>query len=436
MNFYDYEIGFENTETKEYYYDILQCAFFRTPLIKQASYTILKINLPPLLIQYILNDINNNNHYNKLKFNLVIYLVDREKRYKRVKKVYYKNFVVINLELLENFLPNKDRLSCRLLLVNPVLHYMNNTNTFNKIFENITAYEAIEKYESFLKQTYGDTFYINHISPDVNKSTFKYEQMLIKIKNDMNVPTEIINTYKPFHTFNYYFFDDFYISDECDKDISCTFLNLYDRTKLRQFDILNHHEIMQNISYIKESKFNDDFFTTDKQDETINYNHQEIIYDNPKSFKAKVPKQKTIVSEKINLIFGQDINIDRQIYYNESQNLKGMEYNNIGLSSQHTNIYTPDSVSNANKRYTLTKNLFKEIFFNITSMECIGSNIDWLQFGRLYNFEFNDKETDLFYYTPLNIIHIFQRKIMREHYLNHVMKFNCLKYKNPNRDEN
>jgi len=238
LNFYDYEIGFENTETKEYYYDILQCAFFRTPLIKQASYTILKINLPPLLIQYILNDINNNNHYNKLKFNLVIYLVDREKRYKRVKKVYYKNFVVINLELLENFLPNKDRLSCRLLLVNPVLHYMNNTNTFNKIFENITAYEAIEKYESFLKQTYGDTFYINHISPDVNKSTFKYEQMLIKIKNDMNVPTEIINTYKPFHTFNYYFFDDFYISDECDKDISCTFLNLYDRTKLRQFDIL------------------------------------------------------------------------------------------------------------------------------------------------------------------------------------------------------
>jgi len=135
-----------------------------------------------------------------------------------------------------------------------------------------------------------------------------------------------------------------------------------------------------NLIYSK-SKFNDDFFTTDKQDETINYNHQEIIYDNPKSFKAKVPKQKTIVSEKINLIFGQDINIDRQIYYNESQNLKGMEYNNIGLSSQHTNIYTPDSVSNANKRYTLTKNLFKEIFFNITSMECIGSNIDWLQFG-------------------------------------------------------
>ena len=431
MNFYDYEIGLELTDTKEFYFDILFCAFFRTPIIKQASYAILKLNLTPQLVLQIQNDMNNNIH---TKFNLIIYLVDRNDKYKRIKQVFYKNFLALNINLKEKFLINKDRITCEILLINPVLHYMSNTNTFNTILENKTGYEAMQEYETFIKKTYGNTFHINHIGPNVNRNNHKYEQLLIKINNDLNVPTQIINMFKPFHSFNYYFYDDFHISDKCDKDISCTYFNLFDKNQLEQFDVSEQGDILQNISFIKESKFNDDHFKLDKTSESINFNHQEINFKTDKKQQSSVPKQDTIKSDNVNIVYNEDSSPDRNIMYTNSQALNQQAKNTLGQSSQSTNIYSPDTVDNSKKRYTISKDLFKTVFKNIITMECNNSFFEWLQFGKLYNFEIND--TNAFLYTPMNIINIFQRKIKKEHYLSHLMKFNCLKYKDPEVDDN
>ncbi len=424
MNFYDYEVGFE--AEGNYYYDILFSAFFRLPLTKQATYNILRVNLPPLFIQSTINNIRINQH---TPCKLVIFLVDRNNNFKRVKKLFYKSFIILNLQLMEAFIPNKDRLNCKLLLGNPILYYMNHTNTYNKILENVTAYDVINDFESFIKTTHGDTFYKNHIGTSVNLNSYVYEQILIRLRDDLNVPTEIIDTYKPFHTLTYYLFDDFHLSDICDKDISCTYLNLYDKDQLAKFDITEYSEILQNIKYIKETKINDDLFTVDKKNETININHQDIYYDNLKAVKSVVPKQTTVMAEKFDLIFGE-VDYERKMYYTQDQ----QEQNPITPSSMDTNIYAPDSIGNGNARYSSTKSLLNDIFFNVTSMECHRSFVDWLQFGKLYNFELDPYDTNLFYYTPISIINIFQRKVMKEHYMEHIMKFDCIKYLNPERD--
>ena len=418
MNFYDYEIGLEETDTKDFYYDVLFCAFYRTPIIKQASYTILRINLSPKAIFKVQKDLSDNKH---TKFKIIIYIVDRSDKYKRIKKIFYKNYLALNIKLKENFQPNKERVMCELLLVNPVLFYMNNTNTYNKILLDLTAYSALKQYESFIKSTYGDTFYFNHLG-NVNNNSYKYEQILIKVTDDLNVPNQIINTFKTSDSFSYYFFDDFQLSEECDRDISCTCLNFSKKDQFAQFDITDFGDILQNVALKIQTKFNDDVFSLDKKEDSINYNHQEIIYKITKRQKSKVPEQKKITQENMKLNFGSDIDLDRKFVYTKSQE----SIKQLSQSSQTTNMYSPDSVSNAKKRFKEGKTFLTKSINELVTMESNNSFFEWLQFGKLYNFEIN-KPTE-FLYTPLNIIHIFQRKIMKEHYLSHLLKFNCIKY--------
>ena len=420
MSFYDYEIGLEVTETKEYYHDVSYCSFLRTPIFKQATYCILQINLPPILLHQIRNDISDTNHP---KFNLTIYLVDRQNDYNRIKQIFYKNYLVLNIKATERETADKKRIQCKLILVNPILYYMNNNNTYNIILKNKTAYQAIQDYEQFIKKIYGNTFYSNHIIDQNNINNYIYEQILIRTINDLNVPTELINVYKPFHSFNYYFFDDFNLSSKCDKDISCTYLNLFNKDVLTKFDINEFAEICQNLKMIKTVQLNDNNYELTKNSESFNFNHQEIVYESDKSVSSSVPKQDTQTSEETELVE----KTDRKINLVKSSNLNiGKNENPISQSSQQTIIYSPDSIENSKLRYKKAKELLNKKFENLSLFESINSYPDWLQFGKLYNFELDDQAS--FYYTPFSIINIFQRKVEKEHYLNHIIKFSCLKF--------
>ncbi len=422
MSFINYEIGIESTETKKFINDISFCCFFRTPIFKQASYCVLKINIPVILIQQIQNDINNNKHP---KFNLSIYMVKRDEEYKRIKQLYYKNFCVVNLKVEETLLLEKKNVSCRLLLVNPILYYMANTNTYNKILNNKTAYQSIQEYEKFIKNTYGNTFFINHIIDKRNINNFIYEQILIKIQNDLNVPTQIINTYKPFHSYNYYFFDDFNLSEECNKDISCTYLNLSNRQILQQFDISKNGEIIQGLRRFEEIKFCDQDYTFNKESQSINFNEYRMIYKNKKSIQSKVPKQDTQKIDENQLDISEE---PRKIKTTKSSSLyTAKDKKTIPQSSQFTTLYSPDNPENSMIRFNEAKKFLNEIFENIIVYECNGCMPDWLQFGKLYNLEIDDVNSYL--YTPLNIINIFQRKTKKEIYQSHLIKFSMLKYK-------
>ena len=423
MSFCDFEMGLEITETKEYYHDVLFCAFIRTPIYKQASYCVLQINLTPIVYKLIQDDINSNKN---TKFNLVLYLIDRKKDYQRIKQIFYKNYMVLSIRAEESVTLDKKRIVCRLLLVDPILYYMETTNTYNRILNNVTAYQALQDFEKFIKSTYGDTFHFNHVGCNNLVNNYIYEQILIKIKNDLNVPTHIIQTYKPFHSFNYYFFDDFNLSEKNDKNIDCIYLNLTDKNQLETFDVVEGGDILQGLKRVKNSKISDTNFQVFQDNSSINFNEYRMIYQNVKSIQSEVPKQTTVKVDQTQLDFSKTK--DRTIKIPKSTSIMtAKNKNKIPQSSQFNTIYAPDNVSNAKIRFDTAKKMFEDTFEMFVQFEANNTLPDWLQFGLLYNLEVDDPTN--FCYTPFSIINIFQRKIMKENYLNHIVKFNCLKFK-------
>ncbi len=424
MAFDKFEIILVSTETKDTFHDVSFCSFIRTPIIKQASYCILKINLTPIIIKQILNDISLSKNP---KFNLSIFLIndDVEKHNSarnRVKTIFEKNYLVLGFELEDKFEWTKQSISCRMILINPLLYYLNNNNTYNKIHENIKALDIISDFESFLTSKFGDTFYYNHIGDNIEKNEYIYEQVLVKPKNDINVPTQIINTYKPNNFFTYYFFDDFYINDTSDKDITNHYINLYDKDQLTKFNIYDSNdEIVQGLKKIDSVPLSDSFIDLNKENVSYNINHMEINFKEKKETTASVPQQNTISNDSEEFVEYRKYNKTKSDTLNTPENKK-----TIPQSSQHDVTFSPDTVDNAKSRLKIAKELFNKKIKNIVSYECTNCLPDWVQPGYLYNFELDEQTS--FVHTPLNIINTFIRKNSKEHYLYHVVKFNCFEY--------
>jgi hypothetical protein len=405
----------------EIYSDISYLSFIRTPLLKNCSYVIMRINLTPILIQQIINDLNNNIFED---FKIEIYSINETNKNPSV-IVFNKLFKVLYAKCLEPLKFDKSLYPCYLILSNPFFHYMSTANTFNNILESKTGYDAIKDFETSIQKTHGKIFKSRHIGTNSEINSYIYEQILVKTKNDLDVPTYIINTYKPFNSFNFYFFDDFYITDDSDTEIACHYINIHNTNNLKNFDVSEYADITVSSTKLHAIPISDQFLKLDKEDQTITILNREAKYNTQKSFKSKLPKHSSI--SKLN-----------ETAIIENRNMQVGEYispiqkTSTSTPSQHVNIYAPDDSDSAILRFNKFKDFFLKKIDSIQIYETTNCLPDWCQFGRVYNLDKDDPSS--FVYTPMNIVNMFVRNNLKEHYCSHVVRYSMLKFINEDVD--
>ncbi len=401
----------------EMYNDVINLCFVRAPLLKLSSFAVLQINLTPILIQQMINDLSNNIYQD---FKLEIYTID-ERSSKPVTLLFSKLFKILFAKPLEPLTFDKQAYACKLILSNPFIHYMSTTNTYNTILENKTGYEAIQDFESFLTKTHGNLFKFRHIGINEQLNKFKYEQLLIKSVNDLNVPSYIINTYKPFNSFNCYFFDDFYIADDSDNEITCHYLNIFNKDQLTQFDILEKgQDIVFSTKKLAQQPISDQFLNLDKIDQTVTVTNREMLYHTKKSIKSKIIKHQS------SSVLSETVTGGRETQIADSTN--PIQRNDLNQSTQHVNIYSPDDIQATVDRFTNLKEFFMTKIDCFQIFETNHCMPDWCQFGLLYDMDSSDQEQNLFVYTPLSIVNVFYRTNEKEHYCAHMVRSNMLKF--------
>jgi len=395
------------------YSDIQFVSFIRTPIVKQASFCIIQINLPVFTVNQLQLNISSNNHE---LWDLLIYEVtENAPEDVSIDLIFEKTYMILHLQLLEQIYYSKPSVLVKLVLVNPVLYALDTSTTFNQILNNVTAFDAIEKFEDFIDKTYGE-FYYNHVGVTEKLNTFRYEQIFIPPSvHTIDVPKYIINTYKPFHAYSIYFFDDFYFSEDVDKDITCHFLNLADiKNTFSQFDVQVYLDFVRLTRLIDIKDFTDPFRILDRVGSLI-YTFSSAGIDFVKKTVGSV------IQTAQQLLETKEIE-DKKIKVTKKSQLQNQK---IDQSTRATTIYIPDNKKNAETRINLARELMFKRFENICFYETQLGLPYWIQFGCLYNM--NDQNDYL--YTPISIVNIFRRSEQKSNivYCDHTCRYAMLK---------
>jgi len=255
---YEIEVDIDGYKTN----DVSEFSVFRCPFEKTSSFTILTVNMQTIMFMGIETECK---AHNFPSINITIKQNDKSlyepDTYGEVKEIATKNYLILNIEGDEK--PNlaEPYTSVTLYLANPVLYYLNTTNSYNKIIEDKTGLETLKDFEQHLTSIYGcKTFEFTKIGDNINLNSYKYEQILIRLKNDLLIPTWIIQNYKPFDSFSFYFFDDFCITDQNSKDIIGYLINLIDKDQFSKMDCLDlPTEVFAGLKYISSNILNDTF---------------------------------------------------------------------------------------------------------------------------------------------------------------------------------
>lgn len=412
-----YEVVFTNPKDNTVYSDIHFIYFIRTPIIKQASFSIVQMNLPVVIISQLMQDVATN-IFNV--WNLTIYAID-EKEDIQVQEIYSKNITIISVIPQEPITFTHPSAIVRILLVNPVLYSLSTSTGFNKIISNKTALDGIKEFENFLDTNYGK---FNHNKVGINEkvNNFRYEQIFIPPTiNTLNVPKYIINSYKPFHSYSIYFFDDFHFDENSDKEVTCHFLNLYNLPST--FPHMFTNEYLDFSRFTRKTgkvDFSDQFRVLDKPFASVIYRLKDMVFEFQKQAQSTVTN---IASGKSDIVTF----IDKSMKIAERAQMQSKK---IGQSVRANTIYTPDSSENANERIKTAQEMMFNKFEQICFYETERCLPDWLQFGCIYNME-GDAQDDFsrFLYTPISIINIFKRISEKdtEIYCYHMSKYAMLK---------
>lgn len=411
-----YEINLTSSE-EIVYTDIQYVAFIRAPIIKQASYCIVQLNLPIIIAEQLQYNIAENIFD---IWNMQIFSIGDSETDQKQGLIFNKQYTILSMQKQEIVVFEKATVLVKLVLVNPILYALETSTSFNKIISEKTAYEAIDEFEDFIDETYGQ-FNYNHVGVTESVNKYRYEQIFIPPTiNTLNVPKYIINTYKPFHSYSIYFFDDFYFSDESDKAITCHFLNLADVfNQFSDYDIQNYLDYMRMTRKVDIKNFTDPFRLLDRDFSSIVYKTKDIAYSLLKQTKASAP-QLILKNSK------DSIEIDKTKKFTDSQ----LQNSTTKQSVRASIIYVPDNKTNAEERMKIAKDLMFKKLENIEFYETENSVPFWMQFGYLYNMNVTSPYDYL--HTPIGIVNIFRREEQRGDitHCTHMCKYIMLKLNN------
>lgn len=400
------------------YGDITYCAFIRSPIIKQSSFCLIKLFFSQILIRQMMSDIDKNKF---ITCKMSIYAKDSDLNKDNLNLIFSKSFKCIMIKPEGSIRFQEDKMFVTFVLVHPTLLYLSNNNTFNQIFLDKTASDVLSSFEGFLTDNFGDIFNFKHIGQDVQKNEHIYEQILTRTKNDIDIPTYLINNYKINNTFSYYFFDSFHISDENEMEIVGTYINLFDHKKFKAIDVYEYFDrklttnkiVIQNFSDLNQNML-------DKIGNRFIFNHQEIKYTHEKEPKTTtLTKKNKPTSEEYIMV--EDRKIKTVIETSETTTT-------YGGGSAVSVLYCPDSPDNGQLRFDNAIEMISDKIMGIQYYEMSNCLPDFPQFGEIYNLEEENKAN--FILSPISIVNVFFRKVEKEHYLYHLAKTVMLRYKN------
>lgn len=409
------------TVNEEIINDIQSFVVYRCPIIKTASFAILKLNLK-LANYLILQDSLRNNELPIIPIN--IYEIDSDKKTNsemgtQIHHFCTKNYIVIQTTTTDPFQIDVAYISCTLYLVNPILHYLNSNNSFNQILENVTANEAVIKFESFLNSTYETgAFDFQHVGNDYALNTYTYEQILSRVTNDLMIPTTLIQTYKPFNTFAFYFFDDFRLDSETAADITNYYINIGDKNYFKQRDIIddNYIDVTAELTMISTHNIVDSFNELLQENASLMIEGSNINIETIKATgTVDVPAVKSeIVEDTIST--GRTI---KSIFTTVSTKAK--------IPTERTIIYASDDIDNASQRYKKVSEQLRNTIHSIDTYVIKNCMFDVFQFGLIYNLQLYNRSS--FVFTPLSIINIFNRDAGKHPIMRHNSKIQFIKFK-------
>lgn len=410
---FHYEINLSSQEDGEFI-DIQYCSFIRAPFYHTTSYCIIKCFVPQLIVQKYIEQTSVNNFP---KFKMKIYLLDELGQFssKRVDIIYQQTLQCISITPEKALKYTEDSIHIKMILVNPVLHYMGMTNVYNVILENTTGYGALKNFEGWIKNNYGEIFDFQHFGVIENQNTYQYEQILVKVPNDLNVPNYLIDSYKINNNPCFYFFDNFNIGEKTKNDIVCLYLNLskLDSQYGQKTSLYPDTNMLTKI--VKKIPIKDAFKKYDKDGHVFVFRSNEIKFDHKKLTTSSIPNKKSEMSEI-------ELEDKRKIFVSNDGPITNQQ---ISQSSAFSSIYFPDDLSNAKKRFESTKDQFINKLQNIVFIEITSAMPNYPIFGTKYDIEKNGK----FDYTPLCICNIFVRKNDKEHFMILINKTIMLQFK-------
>lgn len=381
--------------------DVYSFTVIRAPMSKTASFVIANINVNMFIYQQIQDHISRNDYPD-----LVVECWTVKNNHSsdseyppKVEDAFTKAYMVISVQTLESLDLRSPFISCRIILVNPVLLYLQGTNGFNQILEGLTPLDAIKKYEDWLKGKFGNkAFQFEHIGENYEKNNYSYEQILTRNSTDLLVPVVLINQYKTWNTYGYYFFDDFRLDDGATADITAYLINLGDKKQFPTFDIYRYGDLAMGLREEDIVPIHDPFNALYQKNTSIITKSKEMQFGYRKAVGTRdlpiveVTKQDaTRVSPKGSSIIKTTI-----------RSTKSVE------PTEETMIYAPDDHSNALSRFDKVSKQVKDDILSCDRFNLRDASFDYIQFGKRYNL--NVTKQNVYDHIPISICNSFVRE--------------------------
>ena len=398
---FHYELNLNSQEDGDIN-DIQYCCFIRAPLYHTTSYCIMKCFVPQLVVQKYMTQVSVNNFP---KFKLKIYILDESSQFheKKIDIIYNQSVQCISITPEKSMRYTESNVHVKMVLVNPILHYMGITNAYNVILENTTGYNALKNYEEWIKKNYGNVFNFQHYGVSENQNSFQYEHILVKTPNDLNVPNYLIDTYKINNNPCFYFFDNFNIDEKTENDIVCFYINLSKLDAQMGQQTSKFPDMNMLTKVVRKIPIKDMQRKYDKDGHVIVYRSPELKYNHKKVTSSSIPTKDSKV-EKV------ELSEDRNIFVSNDGPISNHQ---ISQSSMFSSIYFSDSLENAKLRYESTKEQFIKKLNNFVYVEITNAIPNYPNFGKKYDIEKSSK----YDFSPICICNIFIRKNDKEPFM-------------------
>lgn len=416
---YMFEIVFFADE-KQTSTDVVSFSAIRAPISKTASFASLSLNINLAVYMNLQHHIERNEYPDVL---VKCWLVKNQdihgERYPpKVEDVFEKNYKCLVVNALERADLRAPYLIVNLILANPLLLYLQGTNGFNKILNDMTSLEAIQEYEKWLKEKFGDTaFQFTHIGEQYELNKFKYEQILTRNATDLMLPIILINSYKTWNTFGYWFFDDFRFDTEAKADITGYLINLGNINEFPIIDVYQYGDFAMGLKLDNEAPLHDPFGALYQKNPSVITKN----YDMQFGFR-KATGNRDVPHINVQRQSGKHGSMLGTSIIKSQYSLKGQE------PTEETMIYAPDEHTTGLNRFDKTSIQLRDEMKAIETYFLRDTSIDYLQFGKRYNidpFDLNE-----YIYIPITICNTFVRDTGMMPVLVHHAKFQMIRYKN------
>lgn len=312
------------------------------------------------------------------------------------------------------------------VFVNNILMYLNNVSSFNTILEDpskggVTAGEAFSAFEQHIVKQHPGTFGFRKVNADINLNIFRYEQIMIKTHNDLQVPNLLLYNYKHLNSYSFYFFDDFSLEASNTNDVEVILINLTRTFKFKRVNIFD--------TYLQRANIINNISIHNPMNPLLYSDEVHPVIKNPNNVVNLKQRKETVNTPGKNTKSTTEnflLNEDRVFNSISNQNM-----NSQTSSHGRIKIYAPDSTDIAANRFKIIGTQINKEFVSIIEISAPKTLPTELQFGYVYNFDaYLDTLTASSYYnyTPISIVNSFKKETPKKTELIHSARSQLLKF--------